>query len=337
MPILTKEVEIKVNGKTVDYYKSLGYEIPMKKASKSYYKKTKKEFIYDLDKTFKVKVDDLQKGSNIKIDVLCDYCHKEILSMTYDQYIQRTKEVNKIACRKCYMQKVKEVSLLRYGVDSYTKTIECREKYMSTMLAKYGVKHNSQLPDYREKFHNTCVERYGENYRNQFTKGLKSSEAREKRTKTLYANSSQMASKQQRYICELYRGVLNFPIKHYNIDVYLPNDNIVVEYDGGGHMLNVIMGQETIEEYNRKEIVRYNVIKKEGCKQIKIISKNDLLPSDDVLLQMLLTAKEYFNTTSHTWVSFDIDNSKMINIENKNIGGIFFDYGELHKIKNYKK
>ena len=48
MPILTKEVEIKVNSKTVKYYKSLGYEIPMKKASKSTYKKYKKEFHFSL-------------------------------------------------------------------------------------------------------------------------------------------------------------------------------------------------------------------------------------------------------------------------------------------------
>lgn len=84
MSILTKEVDVKVNGKTIDYYKSLGYEVPMKKASESYCKKTGKEFIYDLSKTFKVKVDDLQKGSNIKIDVLCDYCCEDVLTMAYD-------------------------------------------------------------------------------------------------------------------------------------------------------------------------------------------------------------------------------------------------------------
>lgn len=238
------------------------------------------------------------------------------------------------------------------------------------MLTKYGVKHNSQLPDYREKYHNTCVERYGEFYGKQFIDkalktfasktgynystqssavqfkikqtclnkfgykySLQSPEVREKISKTLYANTSQKASKQQRYINNLYQGILNFPIKHYNVDICLPNDSIVIEYDGGGHMLNVIAGRETIEEYNKKEIIRDKTIKSEGYKQIKIISNDDSLPCDNILFKMLSLAKEYFNTTSHSWIKFDIDNSIMINAENKDNNGIFFDYGELRKIK----
>jgi very-short-patch-repair endonuclease len=323
-----------------------------------------------LSKLLTVKINDLQKRSNVKIDVLCDYCCEEILTMTYDQYTQRTKEINKIACRNCYTQKVKEVCLLKYGVDSYAKTKECREKYTKTMLDRYGVKHNSQLPDYREKFHNTCIERYGESYGKQFIEkaletfanktgyhystqspeiqekikqscldrfgyeySLQSPEIRKKIVQTLYAHSSQKVSKQQRHICELYRGILNFPVECYNAYIYLADDNLIIEYDGGGHMLNVITEKETMEEYTKKEIVRNAIIKEHGYKQIHIISSNDRLPSDDVLIQLLLIAKNYFNTTSHSWIKFDIDNSKMINAENKNIGGAYFDFGQLRKIK----
>ena len=41
MGILTKEVEVKLNGTNVGYYKSLGYKIPMKMASKAYARKNK--------------------------------------------------------------------------------------------------------------------------------------------------------------------------------------------------------------------------------------------------------------------------------------------------------
>ena len=370
MPILTKEVEMKVSNRNGKYYESLGYVIPMKKASENTRKNAKKNYVYDTGKSIMVKVGDLPNGSHVKIDYLCDYCLKETMNMPYCIYIVRTKDVNKIACRNCYPQKVKEVSLLRFGVDSYTKTKEYRERYTNTMLSEYGIKHNSQLPSYKEKFHNTCVEKYGESYRQQFAKkafetfyektgydtplqspivqekikqtclnkfgyeySLQSPEVREKITQTLYENSSQKASKQQRYINELYRGTLNYPIKHYNADIYLSKDNLIVEYDGGGHMLNVVTGRETMEEYAKKEIIRNSILKREGYKQMHIISLNDKLPSDDILLQMLSLARNYFNTTSHSWINFDIDNSKIINAENKDTNGVFFNYGELRKIK----
>jgi hypothetical protein len=34
MPILTKEVEVRVNSKTIEHYQSLGYKIPTKKSFK---------------------------------------------------------------------------------------------------------------------------------------------------------------------------------------------------------------------------------------------------------------------------------------------------------------
>ena len=374
MPILTKEVEVKISNRNAKYYEFLGYEIPMKKASEITRKNYQKDYVYDIGKSIIVNVDDLSKGSHVEINYLCDYCLKEIISMPYCNYINRIKETSKMACRNCCPQKAKEASLLRYGADSYTKTEEYRKRYTNTMLTKYGVEHNSQLPDYKEKFHNTCIERYGESYRQQFAEkasntfyektgynspaqspeikektkqtcvekygyeyNLQIPEVREKITQTLYANSSQKTSKQQRYINSIYNGILNFPIKYYNVDIFLPDNNLIVEYDGGGHMLNVVAGRETIEEYTRKEIIRNKIIKSEGYKQMRIISLNDKLPSDLILLQMLLMAKEYFNTTSHTWINFDIDNSKMINAENKNSGGIYYDYGELHIINSIKE
>lgn len=392
--ILTKEVEIKVNPKTVKYYESLGYEMPMKKASESSYKKHKKEFIYDFDKTIIVKVEDLTKGSNECIEVVCDLCKQNTMTVPYYRYAKSIEESGYYVCKECTQEKIKHIlqekynvsniaqldwiqekirqtNIERYGVPNYTQTKECRDKMKNTMLSKYGVEHNSQMQDYKEKFHNTSIERYGEFYYKYFTEkafntfyektgyknpfqspdvkekikqscldrygyecSLQIPEVREKITQSLYANSSQKASKQQKYICNLYQGILNYPIKHYNVDIYLPDDNLVIEYDGSGHMLNVVTGRETMEEHKQKEIIRSSILKREGYKQIRIISLTDKIPLDDVLLQMLSTAKQYFNTTSHTWINFDIDNSIMINAENKNISGVHFDYGELRKIKN---
>ena len=351
--ILTKEAEVKVNGKTIKYYESLGYNIPTKKASYNVHKTTGKDYVYDLNKTFTVKIKDLQKNSEVKIEALCDYCNKEILTMTYDQYTQRTKDVDKIACRnkECYTQKAKEVSLLRHGVDNYAKTKECRQKMESTMMRLYGVKNPLQSLEIKEKSKQTCIERYGTEY------ALQSEEVKEKKRNTLfehyqvdvpakhptikrkisesmYKNSSQKASKQQTYLCNLYQGELNYPIEYYDADICLSDEKIVVEYDGSGHNLNVKLGKITEEEFNQRELVRYNVIKRKGYKQMRIIALHDKLPSDAILFQMLLIAREYFNTTHHNWINFDIDNSKIINAENKDADGVFFNYGKLYSIKN---
>lgn len=398
MPILTKEVEMKVHASTAKYYESLGYEVPMRKASKSTQKRTGKEYVYDIGKTFMVKVDDLPLSSNIVIDYLCDYCLEEIMPTVYANLTKGTKDVNKMACRKCFPQKIKEVSLLRYGVDNYAKTQEFHEKYKNVMISKYGVEHNSHLPDYREKFHNTCLERYGENYWEQFTEKSRNSfhektgyysplqapeikeksrqtcltrygyeyalqvpEVREKIiqsciehygvdnpnkspkhrakvVKTFYENGTISTSKQQMYVYNLYKLnnkniELNYPVAHYNVDICLPEEKLTVEIDFGGHNLSVKLGTYTQEEFDKREIVRNNVVKKEGYKQIHIVSRKDFLPSDQILLQMLNEAKQYFSDyPNHSWIEYDIDNSIVRNAEHRD--GILYNYGELRKIKN---
>ena len=81
-------------------------------------------------------------------------------------------------------------------------------------------------------------------------------------------------------------------------------------------------------------MVRSLVIKKEGYKQIEIVSRKDYLPSDEVLLQMLSDAKQYFSEFPiHSWITFDIDEGIVKNAECKE--GCSYFYGELRKIKKY--
>ena len=374
MGIITKEVEVKLWGKNIKHYNSLGY-------------KGKHGDILI------VKVEDLQNGSNAKIQYLCDYCKKEVLTMTYADFVRRTKEINKMAYKKCVPQKLQDVMNIRYGVNHYSQTQDYKNKFHNTCMDKYGETYRkqfmdkafktfldktgynfpSQSPKVREKVIQTCIKHYGvdtpllseevyektkktnlERYgcfipsqslkvkekmiqtnfaRYGYRSTLQSPEIREKITQSFYTNSSQKASKQQHYICNLYQGILNFPVKKYNVDIYLSKYNLVVEYDGGGHMLNVVTGKLTQEEFNQKEIIRNNIIKYEGYKQMRIVSTKDLLPSDSVLLQILDYACDYFSQyPEHSWIEFNIDTSLIRNAEYKD--GIFFNYGELHAIKS---
>lgn len=114
--------------------------------------------------------------------------------------------------------------------------------------------------------------------------------------------------------------------------MYDESNNLCIEYDGGGHFLEIEIGKVSQEEFDNKELVREKMIRQEGCKIIRIISRKDNLPSDEILLQMLSDAKQYFSDyPEHSWINFDIDNGIVRNAEHKD-GSPYF-YGELRKIK----
>ena len=65
---------------------------------------------------------------------------------------------------------------------------------------------------------------------------------------------------------------------------------------------------------------------------MRIISSKDKLPSDEILLQMLSEAKQYFSDyPNHSWIEFNIDTSTVRDAEQKD--SVFFDYGKLRNIK----
>lgn len=338
--LLTKEVEITIIASNVKYYESLGYKIPMRESEYSH------KPVYDLWKTIMVKVEDLPKRSNAKVTIACDHCGKEYTT-PYASYRISTEKDKRCFCRNCFYIKAQETQLKKYGVNSYRKTNECKVRIKKTNLERYGVEFASQNKEVKEKQKKTNLKRYGfecsfqnedvkkkakencfKKYGVEYTHQLP--EIREKIAKTLYQNSSQKSSVQQRYLHKLYGGVLNYPIKYFSADICFPEEKIIIEYDGGGHLLNVETGRETPKEHKQKEIIRNSIIKREGYKQIHIISSTDKLPSDRALFKMLSKAKEYFNATSHTWIEYHIDTSIMRNAENKE--GVFFDYGELRRI-----
>lgn len=379
MGIITKEVKIKLWGNNIKHYHDLGY------------KGNRGDIIT-------VKTEDLTDGSNVSIQYLCDYCNKEVITMTYADYKRRTKEVNKMSCRECFTKKSKETNVLRYGVDSYAKTNKFHETMENMMNAKYGVRHYSQTDEYKEKWHNTCKERYGDNYRKKFidkafetfccktgydypsqspevrekivesyinhygvnnpqlssevreqtektclerygcATPFQSSVIKEKIAKTSYENGTVPTSKQQLHLFNLYKSIdnsvgLNYPISYFNADICFPEEKLDIELDCGGHNLSVKTGQLTQEQFDKKELIRDKVIKREGYKVIRIKSITNKLPQDDILLKMLLYSKQYFNKyPNHSWMEFDIDNSIVRNAEYKN--GVFYDYGKLIIIKN---
>jgi hypothetical protein len=370
--LLTKEVEITLTGKMIKYYNDLGYEGGHH------------------DKIM-VKIEDLSPGSKAKVDVLCDYCKKNVISITYKGYNKLRGD--KCACPDCLNMKKQELCMEKYGVKSTLQLPSIREEIKKTNLAKYGAEVPSKNAIVQQKIINTCLEKYGVTnpFQSEYVKdkirksmvekygeenpmqvkeikdkaektnlqryGTKApaqseevknklintmneryggngascnEEVKKKIVKSLCDNKNMACSSQQKYLHNLYGGKLNYPYEYYALDIYLPEYNIDVEYNGSGHDLIVKLDRMSQSEFDQKEIIRSNIIKRKGFKRMTIISSKDKLPSDEILLQMLDKAINYFNSTTHSWIEFNIDNSTYQNAQD---GIIHYDYGELRTIK----
>lgn len=229
-------------------------------------------------------------------------------------------------CSNEVRTKIKKTMNEIYGSECVFYIKEIQDKIKKTIYDRYGVLNISQNKEIQEKKKKTCLEHYGCEY------SLQSPIIRERMAKTYNKNQTISTSKQQIYISNLYNMKLNYPILCWNVDMCDEINKNIVEYDGGGHFLSVKLGSMSQQEFSNREIYREKAIRAEGYRIIRIISKNDDLPSDEILLQMLLDAKQYFSDyPNHSWITFDIDEGIVKNAECKE--GRSYFYGELRRIK----
>lgn len=161
-----------------------------------------------------------------------------------------------------------------------------------------------------------------------FLNGVRCDEcAKEKRRITMYQDGTAPCSIQQRYLHKLFGGELNYPISRCSLDIAFPEDKIYIEYNGGGHNLQVQFGNMSELDFLEYENKRFLFLKSQGYKCIYILTNKDKLPSDTVLLNMLEYAKSKL-LDDIFYIKFDIDNSKIIISQFEEI----YDYGNLRKI-----
>jgi hypothetical protein len=245
----------------------------------------------------------------------------------------------------------KNTMLKIYGSDSPMKVDTIKRKQQNTILETYGVSNISMLQEVKDKKHKTNLNLYGsEEY-------LGSKKCIEDRTETLLrkygvdhpmkipgvsfrASKNAMrskceqgtvcSSKQQRYICNLFKGNLNTYIEDSNISLDITLEgNIAIEYDGSGHRMPIKLNGVSEQDFNRKEQKRSYFVLNQGWKLIRIISSKDLLPSDEVLLQMLSEAKTLFTTTERSWITYNLDT---LEVAWKGLTRLY-NYGTLKKVE----
>jgi len=88
MGLITKEVEIVVNSKTIKHYRELGYEII-------------KDEWHSASNKIKIKVEHLTDGSHSKVDIKCDGCGKELTDMPWKDYKRYVRDDGKYYCVQC--------------------------------------------------------------------------------------------------------------------------------------------------------------------------------------------------------------------------------------------
>ena len=149
-------IKITVKGnRKLPYFESLGYKIDG-------------EFIL-------VKISDINIGSRQIVDVICDFCFKEV-KVAYKEYVRNINIGNKYACCKvCGSEKAKITNIEKYGVENALQLESTKNKQKRTNLEKYGVEYLQQSLEIKEKSKNTLLERYGVDHISKIGKNRKNS------------------------------------------------------------------------------------------------------------------------------------------------------------------
>lgn len=159
--ILTKEIEVTINYRNIEHFKSLGYDI--------------KHF----DK-IKIPIDHISKQSNVKIDVECDFCRKRKI-IKYQSYVKGTDFGKRkyACCSKCAWFKNRETNLIKYGVEAPQQNDDVRNKTIKTVSERYGVDNISKTEIFKTKYKDAMLSKYG------VENGFKSEEVKSKARKTM--------------------------------------------------------------------------------------------------------------------------------------------------------
>lgn len=174
-------------------------------------------------------------------------------------------------------EKVRNTNLDKYGGAPIANPI-LKEKAKNTCLKKYEVDHQLKSKQVQLKVKNTLMDRYGVDHPS------KNKDILYRMLKSRFDKNGNTTSKPQNKLCEILGGVLNLPCERYIIDIFMPEDNVAVEYDGSGHNLSVRMGKTTQEIFDKKEKLKKDVMFKSGYNLLTFKSKKDnVLPKEDTL------------------------------------------------------
>ena len=210
--------------------------------------------------------------------------------------------------------KTMQTNLERYGAIAPAQNNDIKEKIKKTNLQKYGVEYVTQSKLIQEKMKQTNLKRYG------VKNAMQTIKIQAKARQTMYKNNNVPTSIQQQYFYNILKEyevnkkniILNYPFNHLSLDIALINEKIDIEYNGGGHNLDVKLQGYSQEEFEQREIKRNKFIKSQGWKQIFIIALHDKIKNYIAkdYIKIIYIAKQYLINTNHHWVKIYIEENK---------------------------
>lgn len=228
-----QKVKVKWNSYTRKYFEELGYTFSK------------------LGEEFEVFAYELQPYSNVKIEVVCDYCGN-IYYPTYHNFYK--KKDKKHCCRNCVSKVSKETCLKKYGKEHYSQTIESKEHKKQTFIKHYGVENPSQSKEIQNKKKETNKNKFGKEWfveSDEFKKQnlirygvenpMQNHEVREKAAKSITANNNYPTSKEENKFIGILKDIFGEEkcligqyCRRYVLDCLLIVEDIKIdiEYDG---------------------------------------------------------------------------------------------------------
>lgn len=240
--IKDNEVNIKIVGRNLNYYRSLNYKC---KAGDN----------------ILVKVNDVQKNSHIKITAICDRCGKEKIISLY-AYNKNFKNYNTYYCNDCKQIKIEKTNIKKYGCKRPIQNKEIHEKLEKTNEIKFGVKHSTQNINIINKVKNQQINTLYKKYNFLNIKNIKygncTIECEKSHIYDINFSLLNLRIKYKTIICTIcnpisssksgleilfkdfftnnYSGEIIYNnrtiIPPYELDIYLPEINIAFEFNG---------------------------------------------------------------------------------------------------------
>lgn len=161
MLIPNQIVSVKMGGKNLNHYRSLGYNV-------------------NFGDIINVPAEELTPGSHTDVKIQCDVCGKEY-NREYKAYLHyHTYGMD--TCNQCKNIKSIKTCINKYGVENVAQVDKFKQKQKETCLDKYGCEYVSQTDMWSKKYKKTMIERYGQD------NPMKVSELKEKCQDSLYKN-----------------------------------------------------------------------------------------------------------------------------------------------------
>lgn len=234
--------------------------------------------------------------------------HYGVLFPMQSQEVRKTLKNNNLekygvespASLKEIRNKIKQTSMKKYGTECWLTLDKAKKNRERASLIKYGVKNPFMSLQVKNRIRKTNISRYG------VPNPMQNHEIAQKVRNTMYERDLVPSSKQQRYLAKLFNGKLNYPVEKYSIDI-LVEPNIAIEYNGGGHDLQVKLGNISYENFVKKEKARYYCLKRNGYKCITFINILDKKYNDNNYLTLLEVALDKLKENNVNWVEINLD------------------------------